>query len=141
MKKVKKEWLVLSFGIGVALLTLGAIACSDDPSEEEAVAQLCEDITELRAAAAAFSTLSTVDEVNEASTAVGDALNAVVDSAKDVASASSATVEDAYSDLERAIDDISDDDPIQQAVVSITDEVIALENAFRSAFSGVTCPS
>jgi hypothetical protein len=55
---MRGKWLLMGVGLIAAILAVAAIACDDDgPSEEEATAQLCEDLVALEAADAAFDNL------------------------------------------------------------------------------------
>lgn len=141
---MRKNWLLMGVGLIAAMLAVAAVACDDDgPSEEEAVAQLCSDLTQLEAADAAFDNLgadSTIDEVGAANDAYSDALNDVVDSAGDVAAVRAQPIEDAYADLDQAIDDIPGDATIAGALASITDELAAVDDAYDEAFASVDCP-
>ena len=98
---------------------------------------------ELRVAEAAFGTLgpdSTIDEIRSASDAYADALTAVVDSAKDLASVRTEPIETASNDLAQAIDDIPGDDTIPEALASIEEELAAFDSASEQAFASVDCP-
>ena len=141
---MRRIWLLMGVGLIAAMLAVAAVACDDDePSEEEAVAQLCSDLTQLEAADAAFDTLgtdSTIDEIGAANDAYSDALDDVVSSAGDVAEVRAQPIEDAYAGLDQAIDDISGDTTIVEALNSIGDELAAVDAAYDQAFSGVDCP-
>ena len=128
----------------VAVLGIAAVACDDDdPSEEDVTSSLCSDLGELRAADAAFDTLgpdSTLDEIRSVSETYEDALNAAIGSAGDLADVRTEPVDAAYDDLAQAIDDISGDATIPEALTSIEDELVALDNAYEQAFANVDCP-
>lgn len=137
-----KTWLVV-VGILVVVLGIAAVACSDDPSADELVAQLCSDLDGLRAADAAFDALgpaSTLAEIRSASAAYNQALNEALDSAGDLADVETESIEAAYSDLSQAIGDISGDVTIPEALLSIADELVAIDNAYAQTFSIVDCP-
>ena len=137
------RWTFLGLGLLIAIVAVVSFACDDDgPSEAEAVAQLCADLSTLQAADAAFDDLgrdSTINEIQAANDAYNDALDDVVSSAKDVAAVRIQPIEAAYDDLNRAIGDISGDTTIPEALVSISDELAAVDAAYDSAFSGVDC--
>ncbi len=137
------RWTFLGLGLLVAIVAVVSIACDDDePSEAEAVAQLCADLTTLQAADAAFDDLgpgSTINEIQEANADYNDALDDVVSSAKDVATARIQPIEAAYDSLDKAISDISGDTTIPEALASISDELASVDAAYASAFSGVDC--
>lgn len=134
------KWLVL-IGIIVAVLSIAAVAC-DDESEEELIATLCADIVDLRGADAAFDTLnenSTLDEIQSVNVAYSQALDDVIDSASDVADVRSEPVEAAYNDLNQAIADIPGDATVTEALLSIEDELVAIDNAYATAFASLGC--
>lgn len=141
---MRRIWLLMGVGLIAAMLAVAAVACDDDePSEEEATAQLCADLVALAAADAEFDDLSadsTVDEINAANEAYSKALDKAVDSAGGVAAAKAKPIEDAYAALDKAIGDIPGDATITEALASITDELDAVDAAWVQAFSGVDCP-
>ena len=141
---MRRTWLLMGVGLIAAMLAVVAIACDDDgPSEEEAVAQLCTDLAELEAADAAFDDLgpdSTIDEVRATNDAYNDALGDVVESARDVAAVRAQPIEDAYANLDQAINDVPGDATIVGALASITDELAAVDDAYAEAFASLDCP-
>ncbi len=141
---MRRNWLVMGVGLIAAVLAVAAVACGDDsPSEEEAVAQLCTEFAELRAAGGAFDDLgadSTIDEIRATNDAYNDALGDVVAGAGDFAAVRAQPIEDAYADLDQAIDDISGDDTILQALASIAADLIAVNDAYDEAFASLDCP-
>lgn len=127
-----------------AMLAVAAVACDDGgPSEEEAVAQLCTDLAELKTAGAAFDDLgpdSTIDDIRATSDAYNDSLGNVMQSAKDVAAVRAQPIQNAYANLAQAINDISGDTTIVEALTSIKDELVAIDNAYDEAFASLDCP-
>ena len=120
-------------------------ACDDDddPSEEDATAALCSDLTELEAALAAYAGLtvdSTIEEVEDAQGAVDDAYDAVIDSSADLAEARVDDLESAYDDLAASVDDVSGEDTVGEAITSIASQALAVEAARASLDSAVNCP-
>ncbi len=138
------KWTFLGLGLLIAIVAVVSFACDDDgPSEAEAVAKLCADLNTLQAADAAFDDLgpdSTINEIQAANAAYNDALDDVASSGKDVAAVRIQPIEAAYDDLDEAINDISGDATIPEALASISDELAAVDAAYASAFSGVDCP-
>ncbi len=137
------KWTFLGLGLLIAIVAVVSFACDDDgPSEAEAVAQLCVDLSTLQAADAAFDDLgrdSTINEIQATNDAYNDALDDAVSSGKDVAAVRIQPIEAAYDDLDQAISDISGDYNIPDALVYISDELSAVDAAYDSAFSGVDC--
>lgn len=138
------KWTFLGLGLLIAIVAVVSYACGDDePSEAEAVAQLCADLNTLQSADAAFDNIgadSTVDELDDAKAAYSDALDDVVSSAQDVADIRTQDIEDAYDDLDQAISDISGDATIVEGLASIEPQLAAVDAAYASAFSSLDCP-
>jgi hypothetical protein len=137
------KWTFLVLGLLIAIVAAVSYACGDDePSEAEAVAQLCADLNTLQTADAAFDDLgpgSTINEIQAANAAYNGALDDAIKSGKDVAAVRIQPIETAYDDLDQAISDISGDATIPEALLSISDELSAVDAAYASAFSGVDC--
>jgi hypothetical protein len=135
------KWLVL-VGILVAVLGIAAVACDDDESEADLTARLCSDLVNLQAADAAFDTLdetSTVEDLESLNSAYASALDDVVDSANAVGDIRVDGIEDAYNDLDQAIDDVPSDATISDGLASIQPAVDAVGEAYVAAFSSVGC--
>lgn len=143
--KMSKRRLLMGGMVIVALVAIAAIACGDDDddSEGDATAQLCSDLSVLSGAGAALNDLdssSTVDDVKAAGQAYGDALQAVDESASDLAEVRAQPVDDAYDDLDAAISDIPGDATIEEGLASIQPALAAVDAAYAEAFSSVDCP-
>ncbi len=138
------KWTFLGLGLLIAIVAVVSYACGDDePSEAEAVAQLCADLDALQSADAAFDDISadsTVDELDDANAAYNDALDEVVTSAQDVAAVRTQPIEDAYDDLSQAISDIPGDATLIEGLASIAPQLAAVDAAYDSAFSSLGCP-
>ena len=135
------KWLV-AIGLFVVVFGIAAVACSDDPSEEELFATLCGDLDALRAADAAFDALDengTLDEIRSVNSDFNVALNDALDSAGDLAGVRTESIEAAYNDLAQAISGISGEMTIPEALLSIENELVAIDTAYATAFSGVDC--
>ncbi len=137
------KWTFLGLGLLIAIVAAVSYACGDDePSEAEAVAQLCADLNTLQTADAAFDDLgpgSTINEIQATNAAYNGALEDVASSGKDVAAVRIQPIEAAYDDLDKAISDISGDATIPEARASISDELASVDAAYASAFSRVDC--
>ena len=131
--------------VAMALVGGFAIACNDDddePSADEATAQLCSDLTELQAQLnnlRSISADSTVDELRDARDDVQSALEDVRSSAADAQEAEIAAVEDAYADLESAVNDVEGDQSIGAAFEDIATQVQAIDDAWDELFRGLRC--
>lgn len=141
------KWKFLALVLVIPVVVLVALACGDDDDDDgsaevDAEAALCADLATLQAADAAFDSLSsasTIDDVKAANEAYADALDEVVDSANDLATIRSQPIEDAYDDLDSAIDDLSGSDSIADGLASIEVQLAAVDAAYIEAFSGLTC--
>ena len=140
------KWKFLALVLVIPLVVLVALACGDDDddgtAEVDTEAALCADLATLQAADAAFGSLSsasTIDDVQAANDAYAAALGDVVDSANDLTSIRSQPIEDAYDNLDAAIDDLSGSESIVDGLASIEDELAAVDAAYIEAFSGLTC--
>ena len=142
------KWKFLALVLVIPLVVLVALACGDDDddgsSELDAEAQLCADLTTLQAADAAFGSLSSassIDDVQALNEAYADALDDVVSSANDLADIRSQPIEDAYDNLDTAIDDLDSSESIADGLAAIQDELVALDVAYDELVSGVACPA
>jgi hypothetical protein len=134
-------------GAIVALTLVGgfAVACEDDddePSADEATAQLCSDLSSLQVALGNLRSItadSTVDELEAARDDVQSALEDVRSSAEDVEEAEIAAVEDAYADLDSAVNDVEGDQSVGAALEDIATQVEAIDDAWDELFQGLRC--
>jgi len=140
------KWKFLALVLVIPLVVLVALACGDDDddgsAELDAEAQLCADLATLDAADAAFDSLSSdssIDDVKALNEAYADALDNVVSSSNDLAEIRSQPIEDAYANLDSAIDDLDSSESISDGLAAIEDELAAVDAAYVEAFSGVVC--
>jgi hypothetical protein len=125
-------WVTTSMG----LLAL-ALACAS-PSAAEAQAALCSNLT-----AEEFTNLdrySTTGEVKAAADVVRHSFEAVQQANAEVRNAQVDALENAYQDLQGAIDDLPDETPIAEAVRSLQPQIAAVRSARQEVTSGVECP-
>ncbi len=140
------KWKFLALVLVIPVVVLVALACGDDDDDGsddlDAEAQLCADLATLQAADAAFDSLSSassIDDVKAANEAYSEALDDVVSSANDLADIRSQPIEDAYDNLDSAIDDLDSSESIAAGLAAIEDELAAVDAAYVEAFSGVVC--
>ena len=140
------KWKFLALVLVIPVVVLVALACGDDDddgsAELDAEAQLCADLATLDAADAAFDSLSSdssIDDVKALNEAYSDALDNVVSSSNDLAEIRSQPIEDAYANLDSAIDDLDSSESISDGLAAIEDELAAVDAAYVEAFSGVVC--
>ena len=141
------KWKFLALVLVIPLVVLVALACGDDDDDDgsaelDAAAQLCADLTTLQAADASFDSLSSassIDDVKALNEVYADALDDVVGSANDLGEIRSQPIEDAYDDLNSAINDIPGDATIAEGLDSISAALAAVDAAYVEAFSGLAC--
>jgi chromosome segregation ATPase len=131
--------------IVLALSMLALAACGDDdPSPEEAMADLCTDLTELQASVQNLSQVAsnpnaTVDQLEDARDEVDEQLDAVQSAAEDVDEAEVDALNEAYDNLDQSIDDIDDNATLADASASVQDEIAAVNTAWEQVLTGLNC--
>jgi hypothetical protein len=145
----------------LTLISLGALivvfACGDDEgnggnadiratpeSQEGAEQNLCSSLSDFGDSLAALSDLeasSASAEDYEAATAdVRAAWDQVEEDAADVAEADTTALESAQDDLDQAIEDAPADEPVTDALASLSEEIAAVRTALGEVGDGVGCP-
>lgn len=127
----------------VTMLVLAACG-EDDPSPEEAMADLCTDLTELQTSVQNFAQVSTnpnatVDQLEDALDEVNEQLDAAENSAEDVDQVELDQLSDAYDSLDQAVDDIDDSATLADASASVQDEITAVNTAWEQLLTGLQC--
>lgn len=127
----------------VAMFVLAACG-EDDPSPEEAKADLCTDLTELQTSVQNFAQVSTnpnatVDQLEDARDEVNEQLDAAENSAEDVDQVELDQLSDAYDSLDQAVDDIDDSATLADASASVQDEITAVNTAWEQLLTGLQC--
>jgi len=139
------RWRLLGFvAVIAAILSLAAIACSDDDdaSVDDAQAVLCGDLESLDASLQALANLSsdsTVDDLKSARDDVGTAMDDVRSSAEDVQDAKVDELDSAYSELDNAITDVDDEATLSEALAELQPELDAVDAAWDEAFTSAAC--
>ena len=128
----------------LVLCVLLAACGDDDPSPEEAMANLCTDLSELQSSVQNLEQVrtnpnATVGQLEDARDEVNDQLEDVQSSADDVEEANVDALEDAYGNLDQAIDDIDDDATLADAGQSVEDEIQAVNAAWEQLMGGLNC--
>jgi DNA repair exonuclease SbcCD ATPase subunit len=135
-----KTWILFA---AVLLVLAGAAAGCVQPTEEEAEAQLCEDLAALRAALDNFENInrtSTVEEIRDARDQVGSAMQDVRDSADQLEDIRVDELDAAYSNLENAVEDLPDDATAGEALQTIRPELQAVRDARQNLTAELNCP-
>jgi cell fate (sporulation/competence/biofilm development) regulator YlbF (YheA/YmcA/DUF963 family) len=125
----------------ILIVPLLLLAACNPVSEEEAIAQYCQDLESFQAALAAVRGLTTDDTVEEATVALealDDAFDEVRSSAYTLGDVRVEELEEAYEDLDDAIRDIEEGQTITDAAASIQAEVESI-NALYDELYSATC--
>jgi hypothetical protein len=117
--------VLIAVGIA-AMLILGLVAFEDDePTQEEANEQFCEDVGEFIAALGELRDVdedTEIEDFEETREIVVERYEAMIQSAANLREAKIEDVEEANEELRAAIDDISDEQSFEEALDSIEDE-------------------
>lgn len=137
---MKRATLVL-FGLLTASM-FAFIACDDEPTQEKANEQFCDDMGEFVASLRVIEDLnrdSTIEEVEEARERARTAYANILESAVGVVEVQIDDLQDAYDDLLAAVDAIDDDATIGEALDSVDDEVANVATEAGIVFNDVDC--
>lgn len=124
--------------------TFAFVACGgeDEPSPEEAQANLCTSLDELQTQVTGLTDLglnSTMEDIEDQLGAIQDAFDEVVDDAQEVADVETQALGDALDSLETTIGDIGDGTTIADALSAIQDELTSLASAWQELFTSASC--
>ena len=137
--------------VGAFACALGAVAfvglaCGDDVSEEEALANVCSDIDSVEAAEANIDGLgpeATVNDLQNATNEWVEAANELEDSLGDFLESQDDLIEgyaDSLESLDDALEDVSDDDTLADAQAAVGDEYDAAIASRDAIVAQVQCP-
>lgn len=105
---------------------------------------LCANLESLHRAIAALNQLtdsSNVSALKQLEEQVTLAFREVKASAREISGTPMDDLEQAYTDLDNAVEDIPDQSTLPQAMAAIADQLTTLESALTRMQSGVRCPS
>lgn len=143
----RRGYVVQIRALSVALLVIFVVAgCGggDDPSPEEAMADLCAATSDFQASVQDLGAVltnpdSTVEELREAREDARDELEDVRDRAEDVDEAEIDALSDAYDELDQVVDDVADDATLAEAAEMIAPLVQAVNGSWDQLLTGLTC--
>jgi hypothetical protein len=118
------------------------IACDDEPTQQEANEQFCDDVAELIASLRVIRDLdrnSTIEEVEDARDRAQNAYDNMIASAEGVVEANLDAVEQAYDDLLAAINEVNDEDTLEDALDEVDDELEELALQTSQLLNDVSC--
>ena len=122
---------------------VAAVACTE--SVEEASAEFCESVVELRRDLADVSTgtaqTTTVGEIEESVQEVASDVATAREHLEDVEEAVADEVADAHAELERSLDEIDDDMSIDEARTVANAALEQMDAALESAAAQLECPA
>ncbi|MDN7026165.1 hypothetical protein FGU65_14980 [Methanoculleus sp. FWC-SCC1] len=134
-----KKWIFLVAGI--LLLACAAAGCVQ-PTEEEARAQLCQDLEALGLALqnmAALNASSSVGDIRDARDDVQSAMENVRNSAAQLGDVRVDELNQAYSDLDQTVQSLPDDATVPEAIQTIRPEVRAVRDARQNLTAELNC--
>jgi hypothetical protein len=138
---MKKRVSLILAGLLTASM-LAFVACDDEPTQQEANEQFCDDAAELVASLRVIRDLdrdSTLDEVEEARDRAQQAWDNMIASAEGVVDVRLDDAQQAYDDLIAAVDEIDSEDTIGEALESVDDEVENLAKQTSTLLNDVNC--
>jgi hypothetical protein len=126
------------------LACLGLVACgSDKESQAEAKQHLCQSVDDFAASIVSLQGLSlqsaSEDDLKSATGKVTDAWDQVVEDAKDLKNVSTDTIDAAYQDLRKAIEDRPTDKPVSEVVAGLQPKIAAFAKAWKDFANSVKC--
>ena len=127
---------------GLLAASMIIAACDDEPTQQEANEQFCDDTAEFIASLRVIRDLdadSTIDDVEEARERAREAFENMVESSAGVTEARLDDLEDAYDELRRAVDDIDDESTVGDALESVDDELEEVAVATALIYNDVNC--
>ncbi len=134
-----KTWMFLV--AGVLILVCASAGCTQ-PTEEEAQAQLCQNLDELGVALqnmAALNASSSVGDVRDARDQVQSAMENVRNSASQLANVRVDDLNTAYNNLDQTVQGLPDDANVTDAIQTISPEVQAVQSARQNLTAELNC--
>lgn len=131
--------------VAAGVLTLGVatvVAAGCGQTEADAEAALCADLGSLRSSVETLrdtSAYTTIEEFNEARENVRGAWGDVRDSAANLGSERTDDLDDAWKDLQDAIDDIDDDASLAEATAEVATAIDTYNETADDIRSGLDC--
>ncbi len=128
----------------VVALVLLVAACGGDESQASAEQNLCQALGNYASAVAGLQGLSlqsTKQDIQTQVEAVQSAWDGVTSAAQDVASADVNAIESAQSNLQDAVNGLSDDTTLEQAAQDLQPQLQALAQAYQQTYNGLDCSS
>jgi outer membrane murein-binding lipoprotein Lpp len=128
--------------IALVLILACAGAGCVQPSEEEAEAQLCQDLGELGAALESMENTSlrtSVGDLREGRDQVQSAMEGVRESAGQLANVRVDELNAAYEDLDQAVENLSDDVTVIEGIQAIRPQIQAVRAEQQNLYTDLNC--
>jgi len=128
--------------VALVLIVACAGAGCVQPSEQEAEAQLCQDLADLRAALESMENTSlrtSVGDIREGRDQVQSAMESVRESAGQVANIRVDDLNAAYENLDQAVEDLPDDVTVIEAIQTIRPQVQAVREEQQNLYDDLNC--
>jgi len=135
-----KTWV---FFVSVVLILASAAAGCVQPSQEEAQAQLCQDLGQLGVALENMQDLnatSSVGDIRDARDQVRSAMEDVRSSADQVTNIRVDELNAAYDELDRTVQSVPDDASVPEALQTIRPKVQDVVDARQNLTAELNCP-
>jgi outer membrane murein-binding lipoprotein Lpp len=135
-----KTWI---FFVSVILISVCAAAGCVQPTQEQAQAQLCQDLVDLGAALDNFATInvtSTVGDIRDAEDQVTAAMQNVRQSAGQLATVRIDELDTAYNNLDNAVQSLPDDITAAEALQTLRPDLQAVLSARQNLTAELNCP-
>jgi hypothetical protein len=134
-----KTWMFLV--AGVLILACAAAGCTQ-PTQEQAQAQLCQNLDELGVALqnmAALNASSSVGDIRDARDQVQSAMDNVRNSANQVANVRLENLNTAYNNLDQTVQALPNDASVPEALQTIQPEVQDVRDARQNLSTELNC--
>jgi hypothetical protein len=133
---------MMLFAVGVAVAAFGLAACDDEPTQAEANEAFCDAAANYVAALRDLRDLdqdSTVDELEDTRDQVASLYDEMVEAAAGVAEVQLDEVDEARNDLRDAVDSISGEATLGEALDEVDDEITNVVSELSQVLNDVDC--
>lgn len=139
---MRRSPLILTW-LTVAVLAMFVLAaCDDEPTQAEANEAFCDAVGNYMAALRDVQDLnrnSSLEEVEEAAQVASDAYESMVEAAAGVVGVRLDDLEEAREELQNAVDDVSEDTDVGDALDEVDDEITNVVREASQVLNDVAC--
>jgi predicted nucleic acid-binding Zn-ribbon protein len=136
----KRASLILAGLLAASMFAF--VACDDEPTQQEANEQFCDDVAELVASLRAIEDLnadSTLEEIDAARERARDAREDMIASATDVVEVELDEFNEAWDALQEAVDDLDEGSTLSDALDELEDEIQDVSTEASQLLNDVDC--